>query len=121
MEAPPGKATRRGRREDALGSASHERVESQGCPHCGPRGRRLGPLAWAFAVSLQELRAHIQRADQHPDGASAENGSSGISETPSSGNWSAHTMPSLTLRPIVTDGATTMCSESMTESFSIFI
>jgi transposase-like protein len=37
LEAPPGKATRRGRREDALGSASHERVESQGCPHCADR------------------------------------------------------------------------------------
>jgi hypothetical protein len=75
LEAPPGKATRRGRREDALGSASHERVESQGCPHCA--GREvvgLGPLARAFAISLQELRAHIQRADQHPDGASAQEG-----------------------------------------------
>jgi len=75
LEAPPGKATRRGRREDALGSASHERVESQGCPHCA--GREvvgLGPLARAFAISPQELRAHIQRADQHPDGASAQEG-----------------------------------------------
>jgi hypothetical protein len=38
------------RRKDALGTTSHERVESQGCPHCA--GREvvgLGPLARAFA------------------------------------------------------------------------
>jgi hypothetical protein len=75
LEAPPGKATRRGRREDALGSPSHERVESHGCPHCaGGEVVGLGPLARAFVISLQELRAHIQRADQHPDGASAQEG-----------------------------------------------
>jgi hypothetical protein len=45
LEAPPGKATRRGSREDALGSASHERVESQGCPRCARREVvGLGPL-----------------------------------------------------------------------------
>ena len=43
-------------------------------PLRGPRGRRLGPLAWAFAVSLQELRAHFQCADQDADGASAQEG-----------------------------------------------
>ena len=47
----------------------------RGRPHCaGPRGRRLGPLAWAFAVSLQELRAHLQCADQDATGASAQEG-----------------------------------------------
>ena len=32
----------------------------------GTRGRRLGPLARTFAVSLQELWAHLQCADQTP-------------------------------------------------------
>src|SRR5580698_6666341 len=40
----------------------------------GTRGRRLGPLARTFAVSLQELRAHLQCADQDADGASAQEG-----------------------------------------------
>jgi hypothetical protein len=40
----------------------------------GPRNRRLGPLTRSFAVSLQELRAHVQRADQDADGASAQEG-----------------------------------------------
>ena len=43
-------------------------------PLRGPRDRRLGPLARAFAVPLQELRAHLQRADQDADGASAQEG-----------------------------------------------
>ena len=40
----------------------------------GTRGRRLGPLARTFAVSLQELWAHLQCADQDADGASAQEG-----------------------------------------------
>jgi hypothetical protein len=36
--------------------------------------RALGPLARTFAVSLQELRAHLQCADQDADGASAQEG-----------------------------------------------
>ena len=40
----------------------------------GSRNRRLGPFGRAFAVSLQELRAHVQRADQNADGASAQEG-----------------------------------------------
>ena len=43
-------------------------------PLRGPRDRRLGPLGRAVAVSLQELRAHVQRADQNADGASAQEG-----------------------------------------------
>jgi len=55
--ASPKKGGKRGRREDTLGLASHERVESQGCPHCA--GREI--IGWGrshglFAVSLQELR-----------------------------------------------------------------
>ena len=40
----------------------------------GPRSRRLGPLARTFALPLQELRAHVQRADQDAHGASAQEG-----------------------------------------------
>jgi hypothetical protein len=54
---------------------SVERVESQDCPHLRqPRGRRLGPLGRAVAVPLQELPAHLQRAHQNVDGASAQEG-----------------------------------------------
>ena len=66
---------RRSRGKDALGTTSHERIEAQGLsPLRGPRDRRLGPLARTFAVSLHELRAHVQRADQDPNGASAQEG-----------------------------------------------
>ena len=43
-------------------------------PLRGPRNRRLGPFGRAFAISLQELRAHVQHADQDADGASAQEG-----------------------------------------------
>ena len=36
-EASGGKADKPGRREDALGTTGHERVESHGCPHCAGR------------------------------------------------------------------------------------
>ena len=36
-QRPAKKGVRRGHREDALGTTSHERVESQGCPHCAAR------------------------------------------------------------------------------------
>jgi hypothetical protein len=63
------------RQEDALGTTGVERVAAQGCPHgAGREVPWLGPFAWAFAVSLQELRAHLQRADQDADGASSQEG-----------------------------------------------
>ena len=37
-------------------------------PLRGPRDRRLGPVGRAVAVSLQELRAHLQCVDQDTDG-----------------------------------------------------
>ena len=77
----PAKATRGRRaserrvREDALGAVGHGKVERQGCPHCGGRdivawgrGERCG------ALSLQELRAHLQPPDQDADGATAHKG-----------------------------------------------
>ena len=63
---PPGGRARNDRRRARRGSGLS--------PLRGPRGRRLGPLARAFAVSLQELRAHLQCADQDADGASAQEG-----------------------------------------------
>ena len=69
------KGGKRGRQEDALGTTGVERVAAQGCPHCA--GREI--VGWGrshglFAVSLQELRAHLQYADQDADGASAQEG-----------------------------------------------
>ena len=69
------KGGKRGRQEDALERPTcRARGGSGVSPLRGPRNRRLGPLAWAFAVSLQELRAHLQYADQDADGASAQEG-----------------------------------------------
>src|ERR1700719_1233701 len=51
-EAGRGKATRRGRREDALGTTSHERVEAQGCPHC--TGREV--VGWGRSHGLSRFR-----------------------------------------------------------------
>ena len=60
------------------GRARNDRRRARGgsgvSPLRWPRNRWLGPLAWAFAVSLQELRAHLQYADQDADGASAQEG-----------------------------------------------
>ena len=73
--AASGKGGKRGRREDALGTAGVERARASGLsPLRGPRDRRLGPLGRAFAIPLQELRAHVQRPDQNADGASAQEG-----------------------------------------------
>jgi hypothetical protein len=68
----PGKATRRGRREDALRTTSHERVENQGCPHCA--GREI--VGWGRSHGLLRFRCKSCEplADQHPDGASAQEG-----------------------------------------------
>src|SRR5277367_5848159 len=47
-EAERAKAAKRDRREDALGTTSHERVESQGCPHCAGREVSAGAARMAF-------------------------------------------------------------------------
>src|SRR5271167_4357540 len=47
----PGPA-KRGRREDALGTASLERVEAQGCPHCA--GREI--VGWGRSHGLLRFR-----------------------------------------------------------------
>src|SRR5271156_2759048 len=47
-----GKGGKRGRREDALGTASVERVESQGCPHCA--GREI--VGWGRSDGLLRFR-----------------------------------------------------------------
>jgi len=62
--ASPTKGAKPSRREDTLGTTSHERVEAQGCPHCA--GREV--IGWGRSHGL--LR--FQRADQDPDGASAQ-------------------------------------------------
>src|ERR1700726_307484 len=43
---------RRGHREDALGTVSHERVEGRGCPHCA--GREI--LGWGRSHGLLRFR-----------------------------------------------------------------
>src|SRR6202042_801778 len=43
---------KRGRREDALGTTSVERVESQGCPHCA--GREI--VGWGRSNGLLRFR-----------------------------------------------------------------
>jgi transposase-like protein len=47
-----GEARRRGRREDALGTTSHERVEAQGCPHCA----RREVVGWGRSHGLLRFR-----------------------------------------------------------------
>jgi transposase-like protein len=83
LEAPPGKATSRGRREDALGSASHERVESQGCPHCAGHevvgwGRSHGLLRFrckscgpTFDALTNTPMAHLRKKERWLDQARA--------------------------------------------------
>src|ERR1700690_3258909 len=46
------KGAKRGRRADALGTTSHERVEAQGCPHCA--GRAI--VAWGRSHGLSRFR-----------------------------------------------------------------
>jgi transposase-like protein len=50
--ASPAKGAKRSRREDTLGATSHERVESQGCPHCA--GREI--VGWGRSRGLLRLR-----------------------------------------------------------------
>jgi transposase-like protein len=82
-EAEPGKATRRGRREDALGMTSSERVESQGCPHCAGRevvgwGRSHGLLRFrckscgrTFNALTKTPMAHLRKKERWLDHARA--------------------------------------------------
>ena len=44
------KGAKRGRHPDALGTSGHERVASQGCPHCA--GRAIIAWAWSNQRSL---------------------------------------------------------------------
>ena len=46
------KGAKRGRRPDALGTSGHERVASQGCPHCA--GRAI--VAWGRSHGLSRFR-----------------------------------------------------------------
>jgi ribosomal protein L37AE/L43A len=46
------KGAKRGRRPDALGTSGHERVASQGCPHCA--GRAI--VAWRRSHGLLRFR-----------------------------------------------------------------
>ena len=81
--ASPGKGARRGRREDALGAASHERVESQGCPHCAGReivgwGRSHGLLRFrckscgrTFNALTKTPMAHLRKRERWLDHARA--------------------------------------------------
>ena len=72
------RSAKKGGKRAPGGRARNDRRRARGgsgvSPLRWPRNRRLGPLAWAFAVSLQELRAHLQYADQDADGASAQEG-----------------------------------------------
>jgi transposase-like protein len=74
---------RRGRREDALGTTSHERVEAQGCPHCAGRevigwGRSHGLLRFrckscgrTFNALTNTPMAHLRKKDRWLDHARA--------------------------------------------------
>jgi transposase-like protein len=50
--ASPKRVGKRGRREDALGTTGHERVDSEGCPHCA--GRAIS--AWGRSHGLSRFR-----------------------------------------------------------------
>jgi hypothetical protein len=79
----PKRGGERGRREDALGGASHERVESQGCPHCAGRetigwGRSHGLLRFrckscgrTFNALTKTSMAHLRKKERWLDHARA--------------------------------------------------
>jgi transposase-like protein len=81
--SPAKKGARRGRREDALGTMSHERVESQGCPHCAGRelvgwGRSHGLLRFrckscgrTFNALTKTPMAHLRKKERWLDHARA--------------------------------------------------
>src|SRR5271170_7677603 len=50
--ASPKRGAKRGRREDALGTTSNERVETQGCPHCA--GHAI--IGWGCSHGLLRFR-----------------------------------------------------------------
>jgi transposase-like protein len=74
---------RRGRRADALGTTSHERVEARGCPHCAGRevvgwGRSHGLLRFrckscgrTFNALTKTPMAHLRKKDRWLDHARA--------------------------------------------------
>jgi transposase-like protein len=75
--------SKRGRREDALGTTSVERVESQGCPHCAGReivgwGRSNGLLRFrckscgrTFNGLTKTPMAHLRKKERWLDHAQA--------------------------------------------------
>ena len=81
--ASPKRGAKRGRREDALGTTSHERVEAQGCPHCAGRevvgwGRSHGLLRFrckscgrTFNALTKTPMAHLRKKDRWLDHARA--------------------------------------------------
>jgi len=61
--------------EGCAGNGEHRAGGKPGLPALRqPRDRRLGPLGRAVAVSVQELRAHVQCIDQNAHGAPAQEG-----------------------------------------------
>ena len=78
-----GKEGKRGRGKDALGTASVERVESQGCPHCAGReivgwGRSDGLLRFrckscgrTFNALTKTPMAHLRKKERWLDHAQA--------------------------------------------------
>ena len=78
-----GKARRGSRREDALGTTSHERVAAHGCPHCAGReivgwGRSHGLLRFrckscgrSFNALTKTPMAHLRKKDRWLDCARA--------------------------------------------------
>ena len=81
--ASPKRGGKRGRREDALGTTSDERVEAQGCPHCAGRevvgwGRSHGLLRFrckscgrTFNALTKTPMAHLRQKDRWLDHARA--------------------------------------------------
>ena len=53
-ESRPGKAAKRTRSEDALGTSGHERVANRGCPHCA--GREI--VGWGRSDGLSRFRCN---------------------------------------------------------------
>jgi transposase-like protein len=82
-QRPAKKGVRRGHREDALGTTSHERVESQGCPHCAAHevvgwGRSHGLLRFrckscgrTFNALTRTPMAHLRKKERWLDHARA--------------------------------------------------
>ena len=77
------KAGKSGRRKDALGTTSHERVAAQGCPHCAGRevvgwGRSHGLLRFrckscgrTFNALTKTPMAHLRKKEKWLDHARA--------------------------------------------------